>query len=334
MNTPIAPASTTSATAPRLAWLPIGLFGSVMGLTGLSADWKFAHAIWGLPLWVADVLGVVAVVAFVALAIGYGIKAASGFSHVRAEFAHPVMGALFGLPLISALLLPIVLSEVSLMLARALWVIAAIGMTVFGWTLIARWLGGGQQRTHASPAWIVPLVGMLDIPLAIPALGFANPPHAVMMWGLAVGLFFAIPLFTIIMSRLLFEEPMPQAMQPSLLILLAPFAVGFVAYVIVAGRVDALAEGLFALTLFLLVALLVRLRNLGRCCPFRVSWWSVSFPLAAAASASLRFAHAEPSTWANTVAAVVLALASVVIVYLLIRTIAGMLRGEMQKLSG
>jgi tellurite resistance protein len=277
--------TTLSSTTPRLSWLPIGLFGSVMGLTGLSADWKLAHAMWGLPVWVSRALGMVAIAAFVALLVGYGIKAVSDFARVRTEFAHPINGALFGLPLVSALLLPIALADYSLTLARGLWIVAVISMTVFAWVISARWLGGGQQRVHASPAWIVPLVGMLDIPLAVPSLGFEQQPHAVMVWGLAAGLFFAVPLFTIIMSRLMFEEPMPTAMLPSLLILLAPFCVGFSAYVIVTGQIDLVAEGLYALTLFLLVTLLARMRYLLSCCPFRVSWWGVSFPLAATAGA-------------------------------------------------
>ena len=39
--------------------------------------------------------------------------------------------------------------------------------------------------------------------------------------------FFAFPLFTLILSRLIFEEPMPQPQRPSLLILVATFAVSF-----------------------------------------------------------------------------------------------------------
>jgi tellurite resistance protein len=34
-------------------------------------------------------------------------------------------------------------------------------------------------------------------------------------------------------------------------------------------------------TLLILVVQVGRLRHLGRCCPFRVSWRAVSFPLAA-----------------------------------------------------
>ncbi|MBO1501794.1 SLAC1 anion channel family protein [Serratia proteamaculans] len=323
-----------SVSSARLSWLPVALFGSVMGLAGLGQAWRMAHTQWGTPLWIAQIMSGVAVIVFVLLVVAYAIKAATGFEHVKAEFTHPIAGALFGTPLISALLLPAILAEISMPLARTLWILGAIGMTVFAWLMAVRWIGIRQQRVHAVPAWIVPLVGMLDIPLAVPALHFTKPPHALMVLGLSVGLFFAIPLFTIILSRLMFEEPMPAAMSPSLLIMLAPFAVGFSAYVITVGHVDLFAEGLFALTLLLLTVLLSRLRDLRHCCPFRVSWWAVSFPLSAAAGAGLRYAAFAQAIWADAIAVALLALATTVIAALFIRTITGIVRGEMQKLAG
>ena len=60
-----------------LDYLPIGLFGSVMGLTGLSVAWRLAHGLFGTPLWIATAIGAIGVVAFVALVVGYGLKAAT-----------------------------------------------------------------------------------------------------------------------------------------------------------------------------------------------------------------------------------------------------------------
>ncbi len=317
----------------QMRWLPVALFGSVMGLTGLSLAWRLAHAYFGTPAWIAQGIGGVAIAAFVAMTVGYALKALTGFSHVRAEFNHPVAGALFGTPLISAMLLPVILADLNLWLARALWMAGTVGMTLFAWHMAGRWLGISQQRSHATPAWIVPLVGMLDIPLAVPALGFSAPPHAVMMLGLSVGIFFAVPLFTIIFSRLMFEEPLAPGASPALLIMLAPFAVGFSAYVITIGRLDALAEGMFWVALFLLAVLLMRLRHLRSCCPFRVSWWAVSFPLAAVAGASVRYASLAQTLWADAIASVLLALATVVIAGLFLRTAAGIVRGELQNLA-
>ncbi|MBB5190989.1 tellurite resistance protein [Silvimonas terrae] len=333
--------NTTVASAPvalpvdsaRLAWLPVALFGSVMGLTGLAVAWRVAHTLFGTPLWLAGGIGVLALLAFVLLAGAYAVKAVTGFAHVRAEFAHPIASNLFGTPLISLLLIPLLLVDLDQTLARVIWSIGAVGMTVFAWLMVSRWISVRQKPAHATPAWIVPVVGMIDIPLALPALGWADSLHGLMVFATAVGLFFAIPLFTLILSRLMFEEPLPDALQPTLLILVAPFSVGFSAYTATAGGVDGFATALFMLALFVLAVLVGRLRNLLQCCPFKVSWWAVSFPLAASASAGLKYAVFAHDAVASGIAVALLALATTVIAGLTVRTVWGVARGELRALS-
>ncbi len=312
--------------------LPVGLFAAVMGLTGLSIAWGLAHARYGLPPWLGEAIGLIASAAFVAISAGYAVKAIIAPEAVRAEFRHPIACNLFGTPLISLLLLPIPLAPFNLTLARVLWIAGALGMTLFAWVIVTRWLSDRQQAAHATPAWIVPVVGLLDVPLAFPGLGLP-PMQGVMIFGLAVGLFFAVPLFTLILSRLLFEAPLPAALQPSLLILVAPFAVGFSAYVATTGVIDLFAESLFVIALFLLAVLLPKLARFGRACPFRVSWWGVSFPLAAAAVAALRVATAERAPATDGLALALLGLATLVIGWLLVRTLIGLARGELRTLT-
>ena len=62
---------------PQLDYLPVGLFGSVMGLTGLSVAWRLAEALFGAPPWIPASIGAAAVIAFAAMSIGYGLKEAS-----------------------------------------------------------------------------------------------------------------------------------------------------------------------------------------------------------------------------------------------------------------
>ena len=321
---------------PHYRWavdyLPVGLFGSVMGLTGLSVAWRLAHAQFGAPEWISQAIGAIAVIVFVALVIGYGGKVVTAPNAVKAEFRHPIAGNLFGTILISLLLLPIVVAPVALRLAQGLWVLGALGMFAFAWMIVTRWMSDRQQVAHATPAWIIPVVGLLDVPLALPSLGLP-PMHGIMVAALAIGLFFAVPLFTLIFSRLVFEPPMPDALQPTLLILVAPFAVGVSTYAVTVGTIDLFAEALYALTLFVLAVLLNRMRYVVLCCPFRVAWWAVSFPLAASAIASLRIAAAQPSWATNLIAALLLTLATVTIAGLLGRTLLGLVRGELRTLS-
>jgi tellurite resistance protein len=181
---------------------------------------------------------------------------------------------------------------------------------------------------HATPAWIIPVIGLLDIPLAGPQLGLAGH-HELMVFALAAGVFFTIPIFTLIFARLLFEERMPEALQPTLLILVAPFAVGYSTYETVAGANDLFAHSLYTLAMFLLGVLLAQLGKAPRT-RFYMTWWATSFPLAASTIAALNFSLANPSTLAQAVAWVLLAFSTVVIGTLLLLSIKVIAKGELR----
>jgi len=93
-----------------LEYLPVSPFGSVMGLTGLSVAWRLASVHFHLSMAISEVIAALGVSAFVAMAIAYGVKSITAPAAVRAEFAHPIAGSLFGTILISLLLMPIVIS--------------------------------------------------------------------------------------------------------------------------------------------------------------------------------------------------------------------------------
>lgn len=205
-------------------------------------------------------------------------------------------------------------------------------MVVFASIIVSRRLTNRQTPAHATPAWFIPVVGMLDLPLSLPSLEMPMM-HSVKVLGLAVGLFFAIPIFTLVFARLLFEEPLPRPLEPSLLIMVAPFAVGFSTYLTISAEVDLFAETLYLLTLFFLVILVGRLRNAAFCCPFKVSWWAISFPLAASAITAIRFAMAQPNATTDAIALILLAFSSLSIAYLLVRTVWGIARGELETLT-
>lgn len=322
---------TVAATESSLPHLPVSLFGSVMGLVGLCLAWRHAHNQFNVPEIISVIIGIVAITVFVALAIAYAVKMATHFEAVRNEFNHPIAGNFFGTFIISLLLLPMVLSPYNMLLAKAMWGVGTVAMIGFAWLILNRWMTHQQQVKHASPAWLIPVIGVLDVPLAQSALGL-DGLHSVMLFTFSIGMFFAIPLFTLVFSRLVFEEALPPAMKPSLLILLAPFAVGFLAYAETMGQVDTFAEVLFSLMIFLLSVLLSQLRYLNKGCPFKLTWWAVGFPLAASANAALRYADFAQNQFADVLAMVMLAVASIAIIDLLIRTIVGLARGDLLKL--
>ncbi|MEX3815179.1 SLAC1 anion channel family protein [Paraburkholderia sp. BR13439] len=325
-------ASRPPQTGQAFDYLPIGLFGSVMGLVGLAVAWRAASQMYGVPGSIADGIGAVAVAVFVSLVLGYGWKCLTAWHAVKTEFGHPIAGCLFGTVAISLLLLPIVLVRVSHELAFGMWVLGAVGMVFLAWLIVSRWISRRQQLPHATPVWIIPVVGMLDLPLAMPALGLPATSE-LGVFALAVGLFFAVPIFTLIFARLLFEDRMPDGLRPTLMILVAPFAVGYSAYIAVTGSHDLFAEALYMLTLFFLAVLFGQMRYLAACCPFRLAWWAVSFPLSASAICSLRVARESPGRITNSIALLLLCIASLAILGIFLRTLKGLLSGELRTLS-
>src|ERR1700709_1439394 len=109
-----------SDTEPKktfLEFLPVSLFGGIMGLTGLSFAWKFAGKAWGYPSWPGELIGILAILSFLILTIAYLIKWFRYPSTVKAEFNHPVSISFFTTFIVSLLLIPGVISSYNMSLA-------------------------------------------------------------------------------------------------------------------------------------------------------------------------------------------------------------------------
>jgi tellurite resistance protein len=269
-----------------------------------------------------------ALLAFAGLAIGYLMKLVAAPGAVRAEFCHPITGPLFGILPITLLVLPIVLARDLPSLATASWVLGTTSSLLLVWLTVGRWFAGERTDLHAAPTWIIPAIALLDIPVAMPLLAVPQM-HGLESFGFGVGLFLAVVLFTLMAGRLVFGPPLPDALQPSVLVLVAPFATGFIAYVTMMHQVDLFSKSLYVIMAFLLAVLLPRLRRLGQCCPFEVSWWAVGFPLAMACLPALYFARTEPRLHNAVIALLLLSLATVTTAWLFCQTIIGLAKASL-----
>lgn len=314
------------------SYVPVSLFGSVMGLSGLAIAWELASELYGVSFVISQIITMISVLVFVVLLIAYGLKIITDFESFYLEFKSPLLRGFFGTFIISILLLPILIYRYVPMLAFVMWGIGVVLMLVFAWHMVSFWICSKQEISNVTPAWIIPVVGTLDIPLASNLFGHSGDFYYLNVLSLSIGLFFAVPIITLILSRILLSSKLPDKLMPTLMILVAPFSVGFSAYMSVNTNIDIFALALFFLGVFIFLTLLPQTLALSKCCPFRVTWWAVSFPMSAMLVSMLKVAKNIDNVYFNVLALFFLAFVSVSILWILIRTITEVFQGRLKSL--
>ncbi|MDM3886831.1 SLAC1 anion channel family protein [Pseudomonas sp. BCRC 81390] len=315
---------TTSTTSIKN--LPINLFGSVMGLAGLSLAWRLSGQYFAIGGELGEAIGAFAGLVFVLLTLGYLTKWFKHPEAVRGEFNHPVASNFFGTVTIALLLLSAVVAPYSPLVGEALWVVGSVLTVLLAVLVISRLLSGAQDTLNAVPVWLIPGVATLDIAV--------TGAHMPMVWAaefnlfaLAVGAVLALVFYTRIFSRLVHQAPLAKGMVPSLMVLIAPFEVGFLAYTNVFGEIDRFSSVLFYFGLFLFVVLSFKVFR--RDVPFAPSWWAISFPIAALSNAALKYAHAQNNTVLMAIAVLILLFLTVAVSVLTVKTLSSLVRGKL-----
>jgi tellurite resistance protein len=301
----------------RLQHMPISLFAMVMGMAGLTIAWEKTCHLYQLNHAIYTLLLVLTVSVFSALCVLYLYKIIMFRDAVLAEWAHPVKVNFVPAVSISLLLLSIALMPFSTMAAIGLWTAGTALHLVISLLVINSWLHHEKYRIdHLNPAWFIPAVGNVIVPLAGVPLGYPE-----LSWFFfSVGMVFWLILMVIVFNRVIFHTPLPVKLLPTLFILIAPPAVGFLAYMKLTGNLDAFAQILYNFALFLTLLLFSQLPRFARL-PFFISWWAYSFPLAAMSIASLEMGQVSGHAGYGWIGIGLLAFLSLLVLMLLLRTL-------------
>ena len=307
---------TEANSEPRLKHFPVTFFTMVMGLAGLAIAWHKAEQVFRLPLRVSEGLLVLAILAFLVLLLLYLAKAVLYPGSVQAELAHPVQLNFFPAVSISLILLGIALLDRAPGVAMVLWALGSGLHLLLSLYVMGVWIHHEQfEIHHINPAWFIPIVGNVLVPIAGVSLGFVE-----LSWFFfSIGILFWLLLFAIILYRVLFHHPLPERLMPTFFILIAPPSAGFVAYLQLAGPLDAFARVLYYSGLFLTLLLLTQAGRFLRI-GYYLSWWAYSFPLAAVTLATLIMYQKTGIALFAAIGWVLLTLVTLVVVYLLYRT--------------
>lgn len=311
-------------TSGRIAYFPVAFFASTMGLGGLAIAHSKASSVLGFPPLLGTVLMWITAAVLALLLIAYASKIFFAPQAVAKEFASPVTLHFFPTISISILLLSIALLHHAPGLAQGLWVTGAIAHLIATLATIGIWIRKRHfEMEHMKPTWFIPVVGNILVPVA----GVSFAPPEVNWFFFAIGLVFWLMLFTIFLNRLIFHEPVSEKRLPTMFILIAPPAVGFIAYVRLTGEIDPFARILYSLAVFLFLLLVTQFSLFWRI-RFYLSWWAYSFPLAALTIATLVYQEHGGPIWFKTMAAALLLLVTIVVIGLVLRTLLAMWRRE------
>ncbi|MCL7463228.1 SLAC1 anion channel family protein [Pseudomonas sp. NW5] len=316
--------SPSSETRSRLAHFPVALFASVMGMAGLAMAWLKAGQLEQVPGEIGAVLRALASLLFIGLLLVYLLKWLRHPAAVTAERAHPLKQNFFAAISISLVLLGTAWQHAAPELARGLWASGAVLHLIVTLRVMSGWIHHTHfQIQHANPAWFIPVVGNIMVPVA--GVSFA---HTDIGWFFfSIGLVFWLVLMTIVLYRLFFHEPLPQRLTPTLFILLAPPSVGFLAWLALTDSLDAFARLLYFTALFLALLLLSNALRFFRV-PFFISAWAYSFPLAALTLASFEMGLRSGIGIYTALGGVLLALLSSVVCVLIVKTLQMALAGR------
>jgi len=310
--------------ARRLPNLPISFFAMVMGLTGLTIAWEKAQHVFATDLHINPWMAGISASVFAVLALLYVSKLALHRGAVLGELRHPVKLNFFPTISISLLLLSIAFLPVDARISEPLWLSGAALHLVFTLYVVNVWMHHEHfEIKHMNPAWFIPAVGNVLVPVAGVPLGYTD----VSWFFFSVGMLFWGMLLTIIFYRVLFHHPIDERLMPTLFILIAPPAVGFIAYTRLIGELDTLARVLYFSGLFLTLLLFTQVRHFARL-QFFLSWWAYSFPLAAISIASMLMHELSGGIAYLWIGAGLLLLLSAIVLLLLVRTAIAVFRHQ------
>lgn len=316
---------TATSSHSRLAHMPVSMFAIVMGLAGTTIAVEKAEHLWQWAIHPSQALMFLTALVYIAIATAYLTKFAVHRQHVVGEFNHPIRMSFFPAMSIGMILLSIALLGSYPGVSLYLWAIGSTVQLMFTLVILSNWIHHEKfQVQHSNPAWFIPIVGNILVPVAGVPLGF----HEVSWFYFSVGLMMWTPLLAVLFNRFFFHPMIPSKLLPTLFILIAPPAVGFIAWVkLHNGVVDDVARIFYYFALFITLLLFSQLKYFTKVA-FALPWWAYSFPMAAITIATTVMLEKVGGVFFATLAPVLLVLLIALIAVLLFNTVRAMMRGE------
>ncbi len=306
-------------------------FVPVMGWTGLGLSWaratdglgELAH---GVSLACALIASLILLLVILGQFWRMRHQPHAWIADVRHPVKHTFWSALpIGIVLLAALWIS--LTHIDHWAMNLFWWLGALGDLATTLWILSRWMrpadAGGTPLAALTPIIYLPLVGNLLVPWAGVPLG-----HAV--WsGIQLGV--GLLMWPVALSALVLRQfqvgPLPPRMLPTWFILVVPPSALALSLNLWHPPVEVL-WAIWGMGLISLMWALTHSKSIVQL-PFGLPHWGMSFPLAAFTSMTLMMAHQPEGDWLWAPGLALLAIASVVVLWLSRMTLRGLMRGEL-----
>ncbi|PLX27726.1 C4-dicarboxylate ABC transporter [Candidatus Parcubacteria bacterium] len=261
---------------------------------------------------------------FLLVVFFYILKIVKFPEEFKKEFLHPIKINFFPILAKIFLLLSVIYLAINMDISRYFWYIGAGLQLFFSFLILSIWIRGkNMDWKFLNPAWFIPIVGNVIVPIAGVAHGYTEISY----FFFSIGLVMWLALFVVVFNRIIFHHPIPDKLLPTFFILFAPPAIAFIAYIKLSSSFDVFARVLYYISMFLFVLIILQFKMFLKI-KFYLSWWAYSFPLAAVTIASLLFFHVSGIEFFKYVSILLFLFLNLVIFYLLYRTVKAIVNAE------
>ncbi|MQM10378.1 hypothetical protein Taro_043267, partial [Colocasia esculenta] len=279
-----------------------------------SRSTRFLH----VPLCINFIVWCFALALTALMFVVYSLKIIFHFDAVRREFRDGVRVNFFFAPWISCLLLFIGLPpSIETNLHEALWYVLMAPILGLGIKVYGQWMSRGRRRLSklANPVNHLAIVGNFVGAMLGASMGLREGP----IFFFTVGLAHYVVVFVTLYQRLATNEALPRELNPGFFLFLTPPSVASLAWEMIDGDFGYGSRIAFFVAAFLYVYLAVRI-NFFRGFRFSLAWWSYTYPMTAAASASIRYSMAVTNPVTQALSVVACAISVTISAFLLVNT--------------
>lgn len=276
-------------------------FASVMGTGILAMDSLFFSTYLPVLKGVASAIFYFNVMLFFVLLIPWCLRWCFFKENAIKDMENPVISNFYATIAIAMLVLAanfIVIGK-NVFIGQIFWFVGAFLTMFFGvFTPYLTFKGEHVKLDHINPAWFIPPVGLIVIPIAGSLVisyhtGWLRELIVfVNYFGWGGGFFVYLALLAVCMYRFILHNPLPERLAPTIWINLGPIGAGTLALVnlirnssFVTMKEPFMVFGLLFWGFgvwWVLMAILMTLHYIKRLSlPYAMSWWAFTFPLGA-----------------------------------------------------